>query len=112
MRAGYVMGRFLPYALVGGALGRADLTRTVTVALTGTDVTNTPPHPDVALGPTTQTESKGNSFIYGFSVGAGLDVGITENIFLRGEYEYIQFYPYSGVQIGINTGRIGVALKF
>lgn len=110
-RAGYVLGRFLPYALVGAAIGRADLTRTVTVALTGTD-TNIPPGPDVALGPVTQTESKANAFIYGFSVGAGLDVAITENIFLRGEYEYLQFYPFSGALISINTGRLGVALKF
>lgn len=109
-RAGYVMGRFLPYAMVGAAVGRADLATSVTVNLTGDDVTNTPARPSVALNQS-MSERKNNTFIYGFSAGLGLDVGITENIFLRGEYEYVQFLA-TGYKVGINTGRVGVAVKF
>jgi len=110
-RAGYVMDRFLPYVQVGGAIGRADVSRSVSVALTGTDVTNTPPLPDVALN-ASETDSKKDAFIYGFTAGVGIDVAITPNIFLRAEYEYIAFFPYKDMNMSINTGRVGVGVKF
>ena len=110
-RAGYVMDRFLPYVQVGGAVGRADVSRSVSVALTGTDVTNTPPLPPVAFN-ASASDSKKDAFIYGFTAGVGLDVAITENIFLRAEYEYIAFFPYKDMTMSINSGRVGVGVKF
>jgi len=105
------MGRFLPYAQVGFALGRGDLVRSASVSVTGTDVSNTPPGLPINHSGSL-SERKNDAFLYGFSAGVGLDVGITENIFVRGEYEYIQFFPFSGTRIGINSGRVGVAVKF
>jgi opacity protein-like surface antigen len=112
MRAGWVMDRFLPYVTFGGTVARADVSKSVTVAATGTDVTHTPPYPNVSLGPTTMSESRKNAFIFGYNIGVGLDVAITQNLFLRGEYEYMQLFPADGVQVSTNTGRVGLAVKF
>ena len=79
---------------------------------TGTDVTHKPPFPNVGLGPVTATEYKKDAFMYGLSAGVGLDFAITENIFLRGEYEYALFFPTSGIKFNMNTGRVGVGVKF
>jgi outer membrane immunogenic protein len=112
-RAGYVMGRFLPYAQLGVAIGRADLRRSVTVNLTGTDADpgNPPPLPNVALN-RSASDGKGDAFIYGITTGLGVDVALTENIFLRAEYEFIQFFQAQGMTTQLNTGRLGVAVKF
>jgi opacity protein-like surface antigen len=50
--------------------------------------------------------------MWGFTVGAGLDFAVTQNIFLRAEYEYVQFTPVAGVEININSGRAGLGVKF
>jgi len=110
-RAGYVMDRFLPYVQIGAAIGRADLNRRVSLTLRATDVTNIPPLPDINFS-AAERESKKDAFIYGFSAGVGLDVAIISNVFLRGEYEYVQFFPAKGMLLGMHTGRIGAAVKF
>ena len=52
---------------------------------------------DPAITPTcvdysfSNSAGKTNTILYGFSVGGGIDVALTQNIFVRGEYEYIQF---------------------
>lgn len=113
-RAGYIMGRFLPYLMAGFAVGRADVTRatTLTYSATDSDPTTAPALPTIP--PTTQSlsDTKKGAFIYGFNVGLGLDVAITPNVFVRAEYEYIQFTPFEGITAGINTGKLGVGLKF
>jgi opacity protein-like surface antigen len=110
-RAGHIMGRFLPYAHVGGAVARADISRSVTVNLQGTDVTNTPPLPPFSFFGS-ESESKKNAFLYGITAGAGLDVALTSNIFVRAEYEYVHFFPFKGMTFDIHTGRIGAGVKF
>jgi outer membrane immunogenic protein len=112
-RAGYVMGSYLPYAQVGFVVGRADLFRSATVRATGRDADpNTDPVlPPVALN-MGDTQRKNDAFIYGFSAGVGLDVALTSNIFVRGEYEYVQFFPFQGFKASLNTGRVGLAVKF
>ena len=110
-RAGHVMGRFLPYAQVSAAIGRADVSRRVSVALSATDVTNVPPLPDINFN-AVASESKKDAFLYGMGAGVGLDVAITPHIFLRGEYDYVQFFPFKGMTLGIHSARVGAAVKF
>lgn len=115
-RAGGDFGNFLPYAFVGFALGRAD----VNISETTYGEQNPP-----AVGPCsgasnppctpfsfTGTNGKNGEWLYGFSVGAGLDVALTPNLFLRGEYEYVQFQQVAGVSIDINTVRVGGGFRF
>jgi opacity protein-like surface antigen len=39
-------------------------------------------------------------------------VAVTPSIFLRGEYEYIQFFGLSGQSFALNTARIGAGYRF
>ncbi|MEI8145735.1 MAG: hypothetical protein WCH83_09755, partial [Alphaproteobacteria bacterium] len=48
----------------------------------------------------------------GFTVGTGLDVLLSQNLFLRAEYQYLRFHSLGGVAITMHTARAGVALKY
>lgn len=104
-RAGYAFGQFLPYAFLGGAVGRFNYASTATVtdqmsgAQTGT-----------AVG--TATDARDNVFAAGFTTGLGLDVALLPNVFLRGEWEYTVFAPVNGIRSWLNTGRVGIGVRF
>ncbi|MGH6673363.1 MAG: outer membrane protein [Xanthobacteraceae bacterium] len=115
-RAGWDFGNFLPYAFTGLALGRAN----VNIAETTSGEQN-PPAVGVCSGASTPpcmpfsfsgTAGKNGEWLYGFTVGAGLDVALTQNVFLRGEYEYVQFQQVAGTNIDINTVRAGAGFRF
>jgi len=103
-RAGWAVGNFLPYAFAGFALGRAD----VNIAETTIVEQNPPSVPFVFGG----TAGKDGEWLYGFTVGGGLDYALTHHIFVRGEYEYVQFQPVAGTNIDVNTVRLGAGIKF
>lgn len=109
-RAGYAVGQFLPYAVLGAAVGRFNVTRSATVSVASTDPLGV--MPDINFGPVTAADGKDNAFAAGFVAGAGMDVALLPNVFLRGEWEYIYFSPISGITSNINTVRAGVGLRF
>ena len=43
---------------------------------------------------------------------AALDWALTPNIFLRGEFEYVQFAPIANIVASIATARVGAGFKF
>ena len=90
-RAGYTIGQFLPYAFVGAAVGQVDYSATTTSGF---------------------NQSRDNAFPVGFATGVGLDVLLLPNVFLRGEWEYIAFSPVGGINTTVNTGRVGLGLRF
>jgi len=107
-RAGYAFGQFLPYAIFGGAVGRFNYTTTTTVS----DLQQ-PPAPAAAIPFSgTQTDGQNNKFGFGFLWGLGMDVAITPNIFLRGEWEYVSFNKIGGILTTLNTGRVGLGVRF
>lgn len=115
MRAGYVLGNWLPYGFVGFALGRAEISTAATVW--GQENPASPPVIPCGAAPkcvdySFSSSQSGSEFLYGFTVGGGADVALTQNIFLRGEFEYIRFAPVSGVLVAIATARVGAGLKF
>jgi outer membrane immunogenic protein len=103
-RAGLDLGNFLPYAFAGFALGRADVNVTET-----TLVEQNPPSVPLVF---TGTAGRDGEWLYGFTVGAGLDVALTHNVFLRGEYEYVQFQPVAGINLNVNTVSAGAGFRF
>ncbi|MEA3027171.1 MAG: outer rane immunogenic protein [Alphaproteobacteria bacterium] len=119
-RAGVVIDRFLPYAFVGAAVGRVDVVRTATVSYTRHDIPDnvvppaTPitPEPDYHFGPQTRGENRKGVFAYGYTGGLGIDVALLPNVFVRAEWEYVQFFPVQDFRIHLNTGRVGVGIKF
>jgi opacity protein-like surface antigen len=109
MRAGYAVGQFLPYAFVGGAVGRFNYTSSATVT---SDETPPAPTPPFTFGPITQSNNKDNAVVGGFTVGLGMDVAVLPNVFLRGEWEFVGFAPANGIRSAINTGRVALGVKF
>ena len=90
-RAGYAFGQFLPYAFVGAAVGRMNYSTRVAGIV---------------------TDSRDNAYSGGFVAGLGLDVALMPNVFLRGEWEFVAFSEVGGTRSSLNTGRVGVGLKF
>lgn len=96
LRAGYVMGCFLPYAYVGAGFGSQTIERSLSVA------------PDPLL--TAWTADTKMKLVYGYSAGVGLDVMVVGGLFTRIEYEYQRVT--SNIDTNINTVRLGVGYKF
>lgn len=106
-RAGWDFNGILPYVFAGLAVGRADLNITETTTVVQT-VQGQPPQTFVFNG----TAGKNSEWLWGYAVGAGLDFALTNHVFLRGEYEYVQFEPVANTPISINSVRVGAAVKF
>jgi outer membrane immunogenic protein len=107
IRGGYVVDNFMPYAFAGMALGRADISRSVAVNATTYTFPGAVPQFQFSW-PLTSTNK--NQFIYGIAAGAGVDVKLFGGLFLRAEYEYLQFT--SAINTNIHTIRGGVGYKF
>jgi outer membrane immunogenic protein len=117
VRMGYVFNNFLPYGFAGVALGRGSYNVTSEVFGQGS-TTGTLPCDPIAT-PTTCTNydlingtSKTSALLYGFVVGGGLDVAVTQNVFVRAEYEFMQFAPFANITATISSARLGAGFKF
>jgi opacity protein-like surface antigen len=113
-RAGYEVGQFLPYAFGGIAVGRADYSRSSTVSYTTEDKPDTglTADPPPNFGPVSNTDSGSNSIAYGGAVGLGVDISVLPNVFVRAEWEYVHFVAIHNIQLDVNTGRVGIGVKF
>ena len=111
-RVGYAVGQFLPYATLGGAVGRFNYARTATVIISGAQ--NPPTTPQQTYGPiiNTLSDAKDNAFAAGFLAGAGLDVALAPNVFARAEWEFIAFGTVGGMTSTVNTLHAGLGLRF
>jgi opacity protein-like surface antigen len=108
MRGGWAAGNFMPYGFVGFALGRADVTNSARVIAAGNNAATGQTY---AFDQTTSVSRTGD-FAYGFATGLGVDVALMQNIFVRAEYEYVQFGQFNDLKTHIHTARIGGGLKF
>jgi opacity protein-like surface antigen len=116
-RAGWELGNFLPYAFGGFAVGRANYATSATLAYTAFDspASELPPLTplnDLSYGPTTNANGANGTYLYGATMGVGMDVALTTNLFVRGEFEYIYFAPTAHIQASVTTGRLGAGVKF
>ncbi|WP_156323226.1 outer membrane beta-barrel protein [Bosea sp. AAP35] len=116
IRMGWAYGRIMPYATLGGAMGRFDTISTIdatwrftrTNAVTGAIENNV-----VASGyPLTVGQAKRDVYGFGLAAGLGVDMALTDNLFLRAEYQIIRFADVEGTSTTINTGRVAAGLKF
>lgn len=113
-RVGYAFDQFMPFFTAGLALGRADYATTATVTqITNYVGTAAPPPTNPCPGPAgctdTESSSKRNQLAYGFAVGAGFEVSIMPNVFLRADYEFTQF---ANIKTQLNNARVGVGMRF
>jgi outer membrane immunogenic protein len=108
-RAGYVVGNLLPYGFAGFVVGSGDYSASVKVDLTCTNGVITGECVGYPLFP---SAGQNNTLLWGFSVGFGLDWALTQNFFLRGEFEFVQFAPVDSINVPIVSGRVGAGYKF
>ena len=113
-RAGWATGDFLPYMFGGLAVGRMDITRTVSSSVTRTvnfaDGTSSSFQlPQFELS---QTNAKSNAFAYGWTAGLGMEYMLCSNVFLRGEWEYIKFVAIQNTVVTENSVHAGIGYKF
>jgi opacity protein-like surface antigen len=115
-RAGWTAGQFLPYAFVGAAIARADVTRSATVTAVGRDEPDDPattnPIDPGSIPTTTNADVKNGGFYWGYTAGIGLEFEIMPRVIARGEWEYVELPNVKGMGISINTLRAGIGLKF
>lgn len=125
-RVGWDGGDFMPYAFMGAAVGRMDVSRSVTSTVDlRQDVTNSIVVGGVAVTTTTfgapqpvpaqsqsQVQRRTNAFAVGWTAGLGLEYCIWDGLFARVEYEYVRFSPVMNTQVTLNNARVGLGYKF
>jgi opacity protein-like surface antigen len=105
-KAGWAFDCFLPYATFGLAAGRAEITRIATAS--GQPAANSPGGAPFVL---TDGDQK-TAIVWGYSAGLGIDMALGANMFLRAEYEFVQFVPLSHITASLNTVRAGAGFRF
>jgi opacity protein-like surface antigen len=118
-RFGWSIHNFMPYGTIGLAFGRADaaVSTVVTVVQTDPNFPNPAPPPATiskTFPPIVFSASQANSavYLYGYSGGLGLDFALTQNIFARGEYEFIQWQRLWSITSSMHNFRAALAVKF
>lgn len=115
VRLGWAFGNFMPFATIGGAVGRFNTMSTVTATnyLTQTNpVTGVISQGQANGYPLTVGATKKNVYGFGLTVGGGVDWAMTDNMFLRGEYQLIRFADVEGTTTTVNTARAALGVKF
>ena len=120
-RAGYVVGNLLPYGFMGLAVGRASYSLSTVADVAQATNTSSPDYSCLQTGVTTATmpvflplpTAPGKTTrCSGASLSvAGLDWALTQNFFLRGEFEFVQFAPISNINLPLISGRVGGGLS-
>lgn len=103
LRMGWAFGNFMPFATIGGAVGRFNtLSRVYAVnSVTQADLT-----------PASAALVKKNTYSFGLSAGGGVDWALGDNLILRGEYQLIRFADVDGTTTTVNTARAALGVKF
>ncbi|MGX1786784.1 outer membrane protein [Bosea sp. NPDC055332] len=114
LRMGWAYGRIMPFGTIGAALGRFNTTSTIDAdALIVTNAGQPTETRRQANGYPLQVGTvRKNTYAFGLSAGVGVDWALTDNLFLRAEYQIIRFAEIEGTTTTINTGRVAAALKF
>ncbi|HKA75116.1 MAG TPA: outer membrane beta-barrel protein [Xanthobacteraceae bacterium] len=107
-RAGWAFGSFMPYATVGVALGLADVTESVRMHYQAINLAG------AVVADVTQvvSQDRNNQFAWGYTLGLGFDYKLMAGLFLRGEYEFVDFTKFSDRQLTMHNLRGGVGYKF
>jgi len=90
------------------ALGRADVTESVRMHYNAVNAAG------AVVADVTQVASqeKNDQFAWGFTAGLGFDYKLMAGLFLRGEYEFVDFTKFSDRQLMLHNLRAGLGYKF
>jgi outer membrane immunogenic protein len=119
-RVGWAMDEFLPYVFGGLAVGRMDVSRTVTTNVilqddlhdltTGLLISRT--YSSIPSVSKTNGEQRANSFVAGWTGGLGFEYMMWGGLFARGEWEYTKFVSVKDTSVSLNSFRAGMGYKF
>ncbi len=114
LRMGYPIGRFLPYVTAGMVVGKQRVSGTYTSTYTEYTLdAATGAITGINAGPTARNASIGKAgYNLGGAFGAGLDVAVIDNLFLRAEYQWIGMTDYRGARTTANSFRLGAGVKY
>lgn len=111
-RVGYAAGYFMPYLTAGVAFGNVDGRATTTGTWQRFDVSALPARPLISSGNFTGVIGR-SGITYGGVIGAGVDMAFFSNVFMRAEWQHIQFASGGNrPEISINTARVAGGVKF
>lgn len=119
-RFGWAFGNLLPYAFGGVSISQINAMKSVNVNYCGEEspytCTNPPPPfptPPAPIGANwTLSNQVSGKWYFGYVAGLGLDYALTQNLFLRGEFQYIQFGAPDNIRLSASSVRIGAGVKF
>jgi opacity protein-like surface antigen len=120
-RFGWAFGNLLPYGFGGVAISQINVMKSVNVNYCGQEepysCTNpppasNPPPPAPIGGSWTLSNQVNGKWYFGYVAGLGLDYALTQNLFLRGEYQFIQYGAPDNIRLSASSVRAGVGLKF
>jgi len=112
VRIGAAYGRFLPYITFGAGLASIETKGTLVGSTTeyNLDTTN---NVWVQGGTLNVNVSRKNAKTsWGYAFGAGLDVSLIDNVFLRGHWEYASFGGNNSTRVDMHTLKAGAGVKF
>ncbi len=120
-RFGWAFGNLLPYAFGGVSISQINAMKSVNVNYCGQESPYTcanppppsiPPPPAPVGGNWTLSNQVNGKWYFGYVAGLGLDYALTQNIFLRGEFQYIQFGAPDNIRLSASSVRVGAGVKF
>ena len=114
-RFGWAFGNLLPYGFGGVSIAQINSMKSVNINYFGVAVpsaSSPPPLPPPIGGNWTLADQNNGKWYLGFVAGLGLDYALTQNLFLRGEVEYIQFGSPDNIRLSTASARIGAGVKF
>lgn len=102
-RAGYSIGAFLPFVTGGAAIAQYTRVRDIRLVYGEAPV----------AGPFLfEDNARQSGWALGLAGGAGVDVALTENVFMRGEWLYTYFPDMGGAEVTRNTVRAAAGVRF
>jgi opacity protein-like surface antigen len=122
-RAGWACDDFLPYMFGGLAVGRMDVSRSVSTTTTKEQITTSTDLlgrvTTTTIGPglisslsLTDSQERTNNYVLGWTAGLGFEYRLYGGLFMRAEYEHVQFVQVENIGVTLNTGRVGLGYKF
>jgi opacity protein-like surface antigen len=114
-RFGWAFGNLLPYGFGGVSIAQINAMKSVNINYFGVAVpsaSSPPPLPPPIGGNWTLADQNNGKWYFGYVAGLGLDYALTQNLFLRGEYQFIQYGAPDNIRLSASSVRAGVGAKF
>jgi outer membrane immunogenic protein len=114
-RLGYAWDNWMPYVTAGVAYARTSSTTFATIAsyqrtYDGTGIITS--QGNTIYTPASLGEQNRAKFFFGYALGAGLDVALSQNIVVRAELQHLRFANVAGSTLQLNQAKLGAAIKY